>query len=848
MKQKHRPTVGFAIDWIENYYQEKLLYGVKQAAKERDVNLLCFVGGALNSPRSHEVSRNSIYRFISKENLDGLVIASGPIGIFSTIEELSRFCSRFSSMPIVSIAQSLPNICSVIEDNALAFKKLLIHMHQIHGHQKIAFVSGPKTNLDSIARLEVYRELVSEFSLPVNDDYIFYGEFIPESGCKAVKEFLDNRKLDITCIAAANDDMAYGVIEELRRRGIIVPHDVAVMGFDNQIVSSLITPPLSTVEPFLYEQSRKAVNAVLDILEGKNVPHRIIVETKEIYRESCGCLIKNEAQQELHKQSEDQEQLSDSAVSYLRSIKEKFGEDFFYQLKTQVDIILDFLVKSVEFRDSDIFIYQLNRLLYSNYTREFNENLYQSLINYIFFLSYNLFSKNEDKAFCNIIFHHARILISTYIQRMHNYSAYIEERELQIYRDLSEELVAMPDLESVTDFLYLNLPKLGIKSCYFSLYNDISLENPLTGLSNIILAYDEKRKINDLRPFQGIPTKTLLPEEILENQNQFVFFVEPVYFGRTQLGVVLYSVEEAAGFSHDIVRRVFLNMAMKATIFLQQLQKQRSNLEQANQELVDLLNKLETAQDRLIQSEKMAALGGLVAGVAHEINTPIGVGVTAASHLKKKSKELISLFEEGKLKKSDFENYLEIADNATKMILSNLQRAYELIRSFKQIAVDQSTEEKRTFNVKNYFEEVLTSLHPKIKKTEIIITLHCSETLKINSYPGVFSQVLTNLVMNSLIHGFEKRKTGEINIEIKKCGKELNVEYADNGQGIAEENLNRVFEPFFTTKRNQGGTGLGLHIIFNLITQKLFGTVKCYSSLDQGARFVILLPVDFIHE
>ncbi len=276
------------------------------------------------------------------------------------------------------------------------------------------------------------------------------------------------------------------------------------------------------------------------------------------------------------------------------------------------------------------------------------------------------------------------------------------------------------------------------------------------------------------------------------------------------------------------------------------LQEFNHNLEnlvqQRTSELSQTLEDLKSAQNKLVESEKMAALGGLVAGVAHEINTPIGIGITAASLLAEKVTKFIELYTNSPIKRSELEKFLDTAMQSSNMILSNLTRAADLIHSFKEVAVDQSSELKRTFKVKQYLEEILTSLTVKLRRTKHKVEIKCDENIVLDSYPGVLCQIVTNLVLNSLIHAYDGEEEGILTFEFKLEGDRLIFEYADNGKGIPPENLSKIFEPFFTTQRGQGGTGLGLHIIYNLVTQKLNGTIICESQVDKGTRFTIEFP------
>jgi signal transduction histidine kinase/purine-cytosine permease-like protein len=281
----------------------------------------------------------------------------------------------------------------------------------------------------------------------------------------------------------------------------------------------------------------------------------------------------------------------------------------------------------------------------------------------------------------------------------------------------------------------------------------------------------------------------------------------------------------------------------KQNLQLQQEIKDRQQAEaqlwEKAQQLEQTLKNLKQAEAQLIQTEKMAALGGLVAGIAHEINTPIGIGVTAASLLMDKTTLFYDRFCNNTMKRSDLEKYLDLALQSSHLTLTNLNRAAQLIQSFKQVAVDQSSESKRLFNLKSYLQEILLQLSPKLEHSNHQVEVCGDPDLTICSYPGAFSQIVTNFIMNSLVHAYEPGDRGHITLRFYQSEDQITFEYADNGKGIAPEHLDRVFEPFFTSKRGQGGSGLGLHIVYNLVTQKLGGTIQCQSQPGMGTTFVI---------
>ncbi|CAO3434170.1 PAS domain-containing sensor histidine kinase [Azospirillum endophyticum] len=274
---------------------------------------------------------------------------------------------------------------------------------------------------------------------------------------------------------------------------------------------------------------------------------------------------------------------------------------------------------------------------------------------------------------------------------------------------------------------------------------------------------------------------------------------------------------------------------------------------QAREEAEQALADLREAQESLIQAETMASLGQLVAGVAHEINTPIGIGLTAASHIGEQAQILRDRFAGNALRRSEFLDFLEGLNESSRLLMANIDRAASLVQSFKQVAVDQSSGDRRVFELGSYVGELLFSLRPRLKRTNLAVVVECDDELTMDSFPGALGQVLTNLVINAVVHAYgdgdrqsdrmAEKPAGTIRISAQPDGAErVRIDFIDDGVGIAPEHLSKVFDPFFTTKRGQGGSGLGLHIVFNTVTGPLGGTVSVQSWPGQGTRFTLLLP------
>ena len=267
--------------------------------------------------------------------------------------------------------------------------------------------------------------------------------------------------------------------------------------------------------------------------------------------------------------------------------------------------------------------------------------------------------------------------------------------------------------------------------------------------------------------------------------------------------------------------------------------------EAAKQRAERALAELRDTQENLIQAEKMASLGALVAGVAHEVNTPVGIALTGITHLADSTRQIARRVEDGTLRRSDFTNHLGMAAEACGLIETNLNRAVDLIQSFKQTAVDQTSEERRSVDLKGYLEDVLTSLHPRLKQTRHRVLVDCPEGIVLDSYPGALFQVLTNLTMNAVTHAYPDGRAGTLSVTVTRpAAGEVELRFSDDGCGIPPAHRSRVFDPFFTTKRGKGGSGLGLHIVYNIVTTRLRGAIRVESEEGRGTSFILRFPTE----
>jgi len=272
--------------------------------------------------------------------------------------------------------------------------------------------------------------------------------------------------------------------------------------------------------------------------------------------------------------------------------------------------------------------------------------------------------------------------------------------------------------------------------------------------------------------------------------------------------------------------------------------KTEDELRTSKEKAEGALLELNAAQQNLIDAERLAALGGLVAGVAHEVNNPIGISLTVASSFARRAEMFeAELKSDGQLRKSQLEEFVRSSRDAAGQLVANLHRAGELIQSFKQVAVDRSHAERRQFSLSEATDQIIASLRPVLKRSAITLSVDVPEGLVIDGYPGSYGQILTNLFLNAANHAFADGRSGAISISARPRGSDdVEIIFADNGAGMTPDVQRQAFDPFFTTRRNEGGTGLGLHIVYNLVTQQLGGRMMLDSRPGQGTTFRIIMP------
>ena len=841
-----RPTIAFLTNNLTDSRTCEVWFGIMDAVEQYGARVICFPAGRMDSLAHMQGNhRTIIHELLEPKHIDGLISFQW----WSDRQWFEHICRPYLSLPLVTIMRHYEGYPGILIDPYQDMRRELLHLIEDHGYRRIAFVRGPEGHTTAEARYRAYRDVLAEYHIPFDPQRVFiaapYTEsFLQESpGEEAVYALFDQRGLkpgqDLEAVVAFNDEIAFGVIEGLRKRHIRIPSDIAVLGFDNRKESELSFPPLTTMAIPWYDMGRKAVDMIFSRLAGHDIVEREILSAQLIIRHSCACLDPaiQRAACDISAKTSIASKARSVKGSILRSVE---GAESIECIEELVESFWNGSDIERSASASNSFLRSFEECLTEMCTADRVEGFGQALLSALRCECMKVWPSGcREKHRAENLLHQGRVLVSQLARQFQMRRQTEIERQAAIIHGMNQRLLHTFELTSATSILAQDLPLLNIPACYLSLYEHTQLyqyPQSISEWSRLILAYNQHGRIELPPEGTRFLSRQLVPEEIFSEQIPANFLLEPLYSWEEQIGFVLFEFGPRSRTLYESLRAEFSN-TLKATLFVQERREAESALEES-------LHTLQLAQNQLVQSEKMAALGGLVAGVAHEVNTPLGIGVTAASHLEQETHKLTTQYEQEQMTRSSLERYLQTTAQSAAMILANLRRAAELIQSFKQISIDQSSEKKRRFHLKSTLDNILISLQPELKKSQCSVITQCSVTLTLTSYPGALVQIVTNLIMNSLFHAFEPDDSrAKIYLEAAPHDDTLHFTYRDNGKGIAPEDLAHIFEPFYTTKRGQGGSGLGLYIAYNLTTQQLQGSITCESAPGEGTVFQLRLPL-----
>jgi DNA-binding LacI/PurR family transcriptional regulator/signal transduction histidine kinase len=810
-------TVGLLVDWLEDDYQNAILQGVTDAAREKGVSLLCFTGGVLKRTKRAFTERNAVYDLVSPESVDGLLLMAGALGNSIGMMELSRYCERFRPLPICSIAVAVDTFPCVLIDNTTGMAAAVEHLIKVHGHRRVAFIRGPEANSEAERRYRVYKDVLTRHDIQLSQALVVAGNFQRTAGADAVRVLLDERRVEVDAIVAANDGMALGAIEALHARGARIPEDIAVVGFDDVEEARIFTPPLTTVRQPLYEQGRRATQILIERMDGRAGTERVILRTEFVPRRSCGCLPRvafargalNPAPLPLQVQMQ-----GPSEPAHLQRASEPAPppDSFETALAAARDGILDAMARAARStaldhdawaeRLLDAFLADLNDPSKAAFLAAFDARVraeilaggdgdaWQDILSAMRRLLLPLLAPSaERRAIAEDLWHEVRVWLGGAAARAQANQRLASQRFARILGEIGTALTTAFDLDTLTSTITAELPRLGITSCYLSLYEGdrASLET-----ARLLLAYDATAEA-PLRPADPVfLSRRLAPDGLLPLGRRSEMIVEPLFFKEEQLGFVLFEMGPRTGVIYEILRDQ-LSAALKGALLVKQVAEKEREQRRLLVDLEKRAFQLERAQEAL--KENQARL------------------VTARSAAKEA---------------------MRLASNAA-------ERASNFSRAGRSAPRDSNPGEIFVpFNAVPTIREALGLLGNVLRHAGCRVSFEpASESIELQGSPPRFAQIVTNLVMNA-IDAFLAKDGGLITVTLARRDAAIKLTVSDAGAGIAPELLPRIFD---SPVRGAGQTqALGLSTAHEIVTSEFRGTIAVESKLGAGSTFTVLIP------
>ena len=551
-------TIGFLVDWIDGAYQNHVLDGARDAARDRRVQLLCFSGGMLQGELRGGLRRNAVFDLVGPENVDGLILMSGTIGNLIGDSGLVAYAERFGALPRVSIAVELPGMASIVVDNRTGIESAITHLIRTHGCQRIAFVRGPEQNPEAELRYQVYLATLSAHALEHDAQLVTHGDFLIESGRRAVETLFGQRDHRPDAIVTANDQMAVGVLEALAARRIRVPEEIAVVGFDDIEEARFTSPPLTTVRQPLYEQGREAVRLLLAEVYGGTRGEHVTLHTEFIARRSCRCFAE---QSRISLPSLPKRACFEAALVERRQV---LLADLARAARGGLGMLgagwearlLGSLTDDLQGLSKTAFASSVEEALLKLLEQRADFNLLHDVLSALRrHLLACLESDLERRSLAEDLFQQARTLIGQVSERAQAQQKLATARWSGALAHTGGALLGSFELPELSAAIAEHFPALGIRSCFLILYP----EQP-SGSAQLALAYTEGAPYAQLASASA--RRTGLPRWLLDSGVSSAFYVATLFSDERVLGYALLDLGNREGVVYEALRE-FLSAALR---------------------------------------------------------------------------------------------------------------------------------------------------------------------------------------------------------------------------------------------------------------------------------------------
>ncbi|MGE5462742.1 MAG: ATP-binding protein, partial [Syntrophothermus sp.] len=789
------------------------------SATTSGVNLICYPGRLVGSPVGFESQRNVIYRMLDEETVDGLVVMGG-LNAWLTVEETCSFLHKFRPRPIVTTGIVLGDFPGVTVDNYHGMYEVISHLVAVHQRKRIAFIRGQAGHQEADDRYQAYCDVLAHHNIPFDPHLVYQGDFKESGGILGTKALLDERKVQFDALVAASDNMAIGAMKTLQSRGLRVPADVAVAGLNGEEEGLVVNPPLTTAPLHFYEQAYQATHMVLSLLEGRDVPHKVILPTRMVVRQSCGCAdpLVTHAQAVPHVEKldsfTDEIRLLDSLVfggadSQLQiSPDEPMQQLFPSLLKT-------FLEESRGRTEND-FLKRFSETLHKTARTNDDFTRWHEIISILRRFAISELTDTRSRLRIENLVQQARVVIGESARRHYAYQVLQADEKLHSLGEISQSLSVVTNVAELTDVLERSLVVLNIPRCYLFMYED-----PLNpeGMVRFIYSYENHQRVFFDLQGQVFPAQRLLPEGLLATHRRHSLVVEPLFFREDQLGYAIFEADPQQEAIYEILGGQ-ISASLKRTI-----------LAERNIRLFD-----EAVEARKAAEQANLLKSRFLSMVSHELRTPLALIVGTIEMM---------LQEETTGSSPPLP---EVYRRDMTGIHSSSKHLFRLIGDVLDLASNQAGELRlvtEPLDLTALFTE--TAALGKAMAREKGLEWH--EKIP-SSLPLVMGDRtrLRQVTLNLLSNAVKFTEHGTISMLVTVTDQNVLVKISDTGMGIPPEEQEVIFNEFRRSERSvergYGGMGLGLAITRRLV--EMHGGrigVKSLGEEETGSTFFFSLPV-----